>query len=295
MFGSLADDWRFEAVSFEGRTMKSWTTLCAMALAALVPTWALSGCAGNEPAVAGPGTDRREPGTGGEHAKRAEDEQGGAKDEEHANHVGHEGGGHEGHGHGGTHRSPHGRGGSHEKGAHSDRGPGAPRDQAVPGGIAVGDEVPDFAVRTLGGKTVHLSGLQKDAERTKTGVVVLSFWCATCHSCRDVEGLLAELAKEYAGRAAVYALDANADDTPQGVAAFLKKRGLTLPVVLDPTGHAADVFGVQRTTTTVVIDGAGVLRYCGRFRQKDGAPAADAMRAVLAGAEVAVKTTPHDG
>jgi len=44
-----------------------------------------------------------------------------------------------------------------------------------------------------------------------------------------------------------------------------------------------------------VIDGSGVLRYCGQFRQKDGGSAEAALKAVLAGQEVAVKTTPHHG
>ncbi len=50
------------------------------------------------------------------------------------------------------------------------------------------------------------------------------------------------------------------------------------------------MLGTDVTPTTVVIDGAGVLRYCGRFRQAE-----DALKAVLAGKDVAVKTTPHDG
>src|SRR5205809_73442 len=83
----------------------------------------------------------------------------------------------------------------------------------------------------------------------------------TCHSCRDVEHLLAKLSKDYRGRAAVIALDANADETAERVAAFVKKNGLELPVVLDPRSNTADLFGVKRTTTTVVIDGKGVLRY----------------------------------
>jgi hypothetical protein len=56
------------------------------------------------------------------------------------------------------------------------------------------------------------------------------------------------------------------------------------------------VFGTEVTTTTVVIDGNGVLRYCGRFGHGDQAGTAEAaLKAVLAGKEVAVKTTPHDG
>jgi thiol-disulfide isomerase/thioredoxin len=158
------------------------------------------------------------------------------------------------------------------------------------GTVTVGAKVPDFSVRALDGKAVKLSELQKDRKRTKTGVIVLSFWCSTCHSCRRVERHLDKLAKDYRGRAAVIALDANAGETAERVAAFAKKEGLTLPIVLDPSGRTADVFGTEVTTTTVVIDGDGVLRYNGRFGQGE-----EALKEVLAGKEVSVKTTPHDG
>lgn len=163
------------------------------------------------------------------------------------------------------------------------------------GHVKVGDKVPDFSIKTLDGKTIRLSELQKDAKRTKNGVVVLSFWCSSCHSCRHIEAQLAKLGKDYAGQAAVMALDANSDDTAEGVAAFIKKKGLDLPVVLDPSGHLADVLGIKVTTTTVVIDGNGVLRYCGQFKAKGGASAEEALKAVLAGNEVTVATTPHNG
>jgi thiol-disulfide isomerase/thioredoxin len=162
------------------------------------------------------------------------------------------------------------------------------------GQIAVGDRVPDFSVRTLDGKTVRLSELRKDKKRTRKGVIVLTFWCSTCQSCRRVEQHLDKLARDYKGQAAVIALDANAGETAERVAAFARKKGLALPIVLDPSGGTADLFGTDVTTTTVVIDGKGVLRYCGRFGQGGGG-AGEALKAVLAGKEVAVKTTPHDG
>ena len=163
------------------------------------------------------------------------------------------------------------------------------------GGVTVGEKVPDFSFRTLDGKTVKLSELQKDEKRTKKGVVVLSFWCSTCASCRRVEHHLDKLAKDYEGQAAVLALDANAGETAEKVAAFAKEKGLTVPIVLDPGGRTADRFGNDVTTTTVVIDGNGVLRYFGRFREGDRAYAEEALKAVLAGKEVAVKTTAPEG
>jgi thiol-disulfide isomerase/thioredoxin len=90
--------------------------------------------------------------------------------------------------------------------------------------------VPDFSVKTLDGKTVKLSDLQKD-KRTKQGVVVLSFWCSSCSSCRRVEHHLDKLAQDYAGQALVLALDANAGEgeTADTVSAFAKEKRLTLP------------------------------------------------------------------
>lgn len=162
--------------------------------------------------------------------------------------------------------------------------------------VMVGEKVPDFSLQTLDGQSIKLSELQKDEKRTKKGVVVLSFWCSTCASCRGVEHHLDKLAKDYEGQAAVVALDANAGEMAETVTSFAKEQGLALPIVLDPSGHTADLFGTQVTTTTVVIDGNGMLRYCGRFSQGDRAAyAEEALKAVLAGKEVAVKTTPHDG
>ena len=156
--------------------------------------------------------------------------------------------------------------------------------------IVVGEKVPDFEV-TLNGKVVKLSDLQKDAELTPDGTLVLTFWCSFCHSCRHVEADLDKLAKQNQGKAGVIALDASFGETADGVAAFAKKKGLTLPIALSTNSSAADVLGVNSTTTTLVIDSKGTLRYFGQFAGSGKTYAADALRAVLAGEEVSVKTT----
>lgn len=175
--------------------------------------------------------------------------------------------------------------------AHTFMMEGGPRE----GALKVGQKVSDFSITTLDGKTVKLSELQKDKKGSEKGVVVLSFWCTSCHSCRHVDGDLAKLAKNYQGKAIVMAFDANLADTPKEIEKFLKKSGVSVPVAIDLHGKAADIFGITKTTTTIVIDGEGVLRYCGQFKQRNGGSAEDALRAVLAGNEVAIKTTPHNG
>ena len=161
--------------------------------------------------------------------------------------------------------------------------------------VAVGDKVPDFSVTDLDGKTWKLSELHRKAGLKNRTAVVLTFWCSFCHSCRHVEGHLDQLAKEYKGKAAIFAIDASAGETAEAVAEFAKEQGLTMPILLNPGGSAADLFGTKVTTTTVVIDADGVLRYCGQFGHGKRHPAEDALKALLAGKDVLVQKTPHRG
>jgi peroxiredoxin len=158
--------------------------------------------------------------------------------------------------------------------------------------LAVGAPVPDFAARDLQGKTHRLSDLRK---QTKSGIVSLTFWCTFCHSCRPVEARLDRFARDHKDQAVVAAMDASAGETAAGVAAFAKKRRLSLPILMDAPGRAADLFGVKVTTTTVVIDGQGILRYRGQFLDGDQMLARDALKAVLAGEPVSRQETRQRG
>lgn len=196
-----------------------------------------------------------------------------------------------GHGEMGGHGA---RGNNHGGTNHSKRPSGKAKSgktqEPVP--LAVGDPVPDFAVRDLQGKTHRLSDLRK---QTKSGIVSLTFWCTFCHSCRPVEARLDRFARDHKDQAVVAAIDASAGETAAGVAAFAKKKGLSLPILMDAPGKAADLFGVKLTTTTVVIDGQGVLRYRGQFLDGDQMLAGDALKAVLAGQPVTRKETRQRG
>lgn len=259
--------------------------MSALALLTLIWSYGLSGCSHQGSVTATTSETRtKHADSGDRHLPHAEAKTDHRETDEHGEHEQHRQHGHQRDAHGHLHRGHE----HHQHGEHRDEAPPQAR-------IKVGDKVPDFSLRTLDGKSVQLSKLQKDKQRTASGTVVLSFWCSTCHSCRDMEHLLAKLNKDYEGQAAVFALGANFDETGDSVTALLKDNGLALPVVLDPRGNTADLFGVNRTTTTVVIDSDGVLRYCGQFQGKGGGSAEAALKAVLAGQEVAVKTTPHNG
>lgn len=157
--------------------------------------------------------------------------------------------------------------------------------------VKVGGKAPEFTVVDLDGKALTLADLQKGST---SGAVTLTFWCTVCSSCRIMEDRLEKLHQARKEKAAVIALDANAGgETPAQIREFMKKKGFTFPVVLDAKGAVANLFGVTATTTTLVLDGKGVLRYRGRFDDRSGkdAYAGDALKAVVEGGEVAVKQT----
>ncbi len=206
--------------------------------------------------------------------------------------------GHSGRGHSPSHGSHHAP--SHDTqqkkphGNHSSKTHGNGKSKPPGNHIAIGEKVPDFEV-AIAGKNVKLSELQKDSKAAADGTVVLTFWCSFCHSCRHVEKELDKLASKFQGRAAVIALDASAGETMEDVEQAAKKQGLTLPIALDASGKSADIFGTRVTTTTVVIDKQGVLRYRGQFRDRNHAFAEDALNAVLADKKVAVSETRQRG
>jgi peroxiredoxin len=188
--------------------------------------------------------------------------------------------------HGGTGSHKHGAGahGSHAA-VKAGRGKKSAR-------LSIGETVPDFIMKDARGKTLRLSDLRK---QTKSGIVSLTFWCTFCHSCRDVEGPLDRFAHEQEGKVVVAAIDSSVGETSSGISAFAKKKHLTLPIVIDGQGKAAELFGVTLTTTTVVIDGEGRLRYRGQFAEGDKSPAMDALHAVLSGKPVMMKETRQRG
>ncbi len=158
--------------------------------------------------------------------------------------------------------------------------------------LGVGDTVPDFVVADLTGKAVKLSDLRKT---TESGVVSLTFWCTFCHSCREMDAKLEKLADDKKGKAAVVGIDSSVTDNAASIGKFARAKNFGVPVLIDSGGKAADLFGVKVTTTTVVIDKAGVIRYRGHFEGPEGPHARNALEAVLGGKEVAVKESAPKG
>ena len=150
-----------------------------------------------------------------------------------------------------------------------------------------------------------LRDLMKDAEswislsdyRDKKAVVLI-FTSYTCDACADYENRMLKLVKDFAGQEVVFfGVRSSADDTAAGMRKYAESKGFTIPFLEDTKNVLAAYLDVLVTPTFYVIDKQGVLRYRGAYDESIKETRAkktfvhDALKAVLDGKEVALKTT----
>lgn len=133
----------------------------------------------------------------------------------------------------------------------------------------------------LDGSRVSLKDLRKP--------LVLMTWCSHCACCRSGEKTLLELARRYP-QVEMRALDAQFGDDARQVRAYLQRQKLELPVLFDPRGGLCRMLGIRTSTTALVWDERGEMRYFGNLA---GLP--QALKQLSAGQAVAPPTTPQQG
>jgi peroxiredoxin len=116
----------------------------------------------------------------------------------------------------------------------------------------VNKPAPDFNLASIEGNKTTLSGL-------KGKVVLLNFWDTSCKPCRAEYPHLQKIQDEFKSQD-VSVLMINLDDDTSGVKPFAEKYGFTARVLLkdDNIQHA---YGIGPIPHTVIIDGAGVIRF----------------------------------
>ena len=139
-------------------------------------------------------------------------------------------------------------------------------------------------LKDLEGRSVSLAELRRGGQP-----LVLMTWCSHCACCRSGEQTLLQLQKQYAGMR-MRALDAQWGDDPAQVKSYLSRHKLRLPVLFDPRGGLCRVLGIRTSTTVLVWDGRGEMRYFGNL-----AGLSKALKQLSQGQSVAPQSTPQQG
>lgn len=125
--------------------------------------------------------------------------------------------------------------------------------------------------------------------------LVLVVWCSRCASCRGVEHDLAEYTAKSGPQVKVYALSPHPTDSPERIKQFLVGQGIRLDVMRDVNQAMITPLKITRTTTALVYDKTGKLRYIGPFQGDGSGYARDAVKEILAGRDVSMKSRPLKG
>lgn len=115
--------------------------------------------------------------------------------------------------------------------------------------VRVGDKAPNFSVEGLDGKTYRLSDYRGTT-------VVLNFWGSFCPPCVNEMPLLDDIYEANADHAVV--LGVNLDEARLTVESFVRRTGVTFPILLDDE-TIQRMYGVIQYPTTFVIDAEGVI------------------------------------
>lgn len=154
----------------------------------------------------------------------------------------------------------------------------------------LGKALDDFTLQTLDGKKTSLSALRQDSK-----ALLVMFWCTTCPSCRSVELDFDRLAARLEGKVRLLAISSSKQDNADKIRAFQKARKVSFPVLLDPGSQMAHQLGVEWTTTSILLDSQGRVRYWGAYASGSDRHAQAAIEALLSGRRILRPTTPAEG
>lgn len=91
--------------------------------------------------------------------------------------------------------------------------------------------------------------------RTKK-VVMINFWATWCAPCRVEMPQFAKIYKEYKDKG-LEILAVNEDRAPDKLDAYLTKKPVAFPILLDPGGKVAESYGIRAFPTTIMVDKSG--------------------------------------
>jgi thiol-disulfide isomerase/thioredoxin len=136
---------------------------------------------------------------------------------------------------------------------------------------------------------VDPAGRAHDLRALRGRVVLVQFWASWCEPCETELPALAQLRDRLRTRP-LEVLTVNYGEGAERAAAFLRERGIELPVVLDRDRTAADGWGVGGLPMSFLVDAEGRVRswVFGACDWREGELAA-ALERLLADAEAGAR------
>jgi peroxiredoxin len=154
---------------------------------------------------------------------------------------------------------------------------------------AAAQQAYDFSLKDLSGAEVRLGDLWQ------RGPVLISFWATWCLPCAKELPHLQKLADAYADRGVtVLAVSVDAPASAAGVAAFVRRYGFTMPVLLDSESRVVALYNPRLTLPfTVLIDKGGRIAHVHQgYSPGDETGLEERLAALLARPERATESAP---
>lgn len=115
-----------------------------------------------------------------------------------------------------------------------------------------GFAAPDFTLETRDGETISLIDLRGQ-------VILVNFWATWCPPCRAEMPAIQQVYEQYRDQGfTVLAVDVGEGDAQ--VAAFVDKRELTFPILMDRDARVAARYQVKAMPSTFFIDREGIIQ-----------------------------------
>ena len=128
----------------------------------------------------------------------------------------------------------------------------SPRTGATIRTVRIGEEVPDFTLRTFEDEEIVLSDLRGK-------VVVVNFWASWCNPCKDEAAELQEAWEYYQPGGEVVFLGVDWTDTDAEAAEYLEMFQITYPNGPDYGTRISQEFRITGVPETYIIDRDGIL------------------------------------
>ncbi len=155
----------------------------------------------------------------------------------------------------------------------------------------------EFRFARGSGQAVSISELAAPVKGQRLPLLLV-IWCSYCKSCRQTEPEMDGLARRYAGKLRVVAVDAHPADTLRSISDHRAAKKLKFEVVQDSGGAFCNSLNINFTTTSLLFDQKGQLVYFGAFFGHSGVPhtgATTALQQLLTGKNIRTSNTPQRG